>query len=252
VGVITLLVHLSASGGIGFPGVAETLWLLLAVGLNLAQPGPRPNAPSPEERWPRGLALAALAGGMALAAACYLTAYSPVLGCQGKLRAAQRALAEGRTDAAVAAAQAAAAADPLSAEPWRLLAGTAMQAWRRAPSDAAYQAIEQSLGELLRLSGDAFPVWQAAGDMYLEVSVRAGDDGRPLRPEAAREAVRCHRRAVELYPNSPTARAKLAIALRAVGDAAAFAAQRDEALRLDALTPHADKKLPAELRRALE
>ena len=46
-------------------------------------------------------------------------------------------------------------------------------------------------------------------------------------------------------------RAKLAEAYRAAGEPAAFRREAEAALRLDQLTPHPDKKLPAELRSRL-
>jgi hypothetical protein len=60
------------------------------------------------------------------------------------------------------------------------------------------------------------------------------------------------RKAAELYPNSAVNRAKLAIVLRAAGKEADYEAERRSALRLDELTPHLDKKLPAELRKSLQ
>ena len=75
VGVAALLINLSAAGGIGLPSVAGTLWLLLAIGL-------------PEERpreLPTGSAWAVLLLMIALAFACYRTAYSRVLGLSGPI-----------------------------------------------------------------------------------------------------------------------------------------------------------------------
>ena len=44
VGVAVLLVDLLTTGGIGFPAVAQSLWLLLALGLDGAWPREVPRA----------------------------------------------------------------------------------------------------------------------------------------------------------------------------------------------------------------
>jgi len=61
-----------------------------------------------------------------------------------------------------------------------------------------------------------------------------------------------YRRAVELYPTSATGRARLAVALDAAGRRDEARREAREALKLHELTPHADKKLPDELRGPLE
>ena len=83
IGVVVLLVNLLAVGAIGFPAVACTLWLLLALGLNRADLPGRHVAS-------RTTAWAALGVVAALAVACYASAYSPVLRCQTKVDLAQR------------------------------------------------------------------------------------------------------------------------------------------------------------------
>ena len=98
IGVVVLLVDLLAAGGIGLPSVAGTFWLLLALGLQ----GQPPRGLRPVGAW------VGLLAAIALAIACYRTAYSPVLGCQAQLRLAEREPAR-----AVEHLEAAAAADPL-------------------------------------------------------------------------------------------------------------------------------------------
>jgi Flp pilus assembly protein TadD len=71
------------------------------------------------------------------------------------------------------------------------------------------------------------------------------------RKEALDEAVVHLQKAVELYPNSAVREADLALALRLAGDSEGFAQHAEAALRLDEATPHAAKKLPAELRKEL-
>ena len=117
----SMLVALLAAGGIAMPGIAATFWLLLALGLE----GRRLHFLPVSAAW------AALAGLFTLAIACYGTAYEPVLHCQAELRLAERQPAR-----AVKHLEAAAAADPLSAEPWRQLAAVEFEAWARQPDKA--------------------------------------------------------------------------------------------------------------------
>jgi tetratricopeptide (TPR) repeat protein len=155
----------------------------------------------------------------------------------------------GREDMAPLVRQAhlrrAAAADRLAAQPWKDLAALAMLRWQQQPSDVEYALYEKYRQEAARLDPWSAPTWMRFGDDELAAYER---QPRPARLEMA---VRSYRRAVELYPNSATCRAKLALAYQAAGDQEAFHQQRDRAIELDRLTPHADKKLPDELRRRL-
>jgi O-antigen ligase len=233
VGVVVLLVDLLAAGGIGFPGVAGTLWLLLALGLQGEQPRALPVAGA----W------AALLVALALAVACYGTAYSPVLGCQGQLWLAEREPAR-----AVEHLEAAAAADPWAAEPWRQLAAIWFEAWWRQPSEDAFRRFERTEAKSLELAPNAAPAWLAAGDWYYRASSQTHRGGATVAGQTLDKAVAAYRHAVQLYPNIAVYRAKLAVACRAAGDRAAFRDEAEAALRLDEATPHADKKLPAEMR----
>ena len=58
-------------------------------------------------------------------------------------------------------------------------------------------------------------------------------------------------KAVELYPNDATTRAKYAWALRIAGKREESEKQAKTAIRLDGLNPHADRKIPKSLRQRL-
>jgi hypothetical protein len=253
VGVVVLLVDLSAAGGIGLPGVAGTFWLLLALGLQ------QPAGGDSSRRWPceggeiRRLesprtwtAWIALAGAIALIAACYSTAYRPVVECQTQLRMADRTPA-----GAVEHLEAAAAADPLAAEPWQRLAAARFEAWRHAPSREAFDRFEQADAEAHRLAPNSAAAWAASGDWYSQAFSASQPHGQQTTGGLIDKTVAAYARAVQLYPNSATDMAKLAEAHAAAGDQTAFRREAEAALRLDAATPHADKKLPAKLREKL-
>jgi tetratricopeptide (TPR) repeat protein len=235
-GVAVLLVNLLAAGGIGFPSVAGTLWLLLALGLE----GEPPRTIRALGAW------LVLGVAVALAAACYGTAYSPVLGCQAKLRLAEREPAR-----AVEHLEAAATADPWAAEPWRQLAAIEFENWWQRPGQEGFGRFERACGKALELAPNSAPTWLAAGDWRLRAFSKTDGLGEKVVGDAIEAAVAAYRHAVQLYPNNAVYRAKLAEACRAGGDEPEFRREAEAALELDSATPHSDKKLPADVRERL-
>ena len=140
VGVVVLLVNLLAAGALGFPGVAGTLWLLMALGLNLIDEV-RPRV------LPRAAAVAGLGGVLALLLACWASGFHPVVRSQTAMRLAERD--PGRVDQHL---QAAAAADPLSAEPWRLLALRAFERWAGQGGDEAFEEFQSCMQSAVELA----------------------------------------------------------------------------------------------------
>lgn len=234
VGVTVLLIHLSASGGIGFPGVAGSLWLLMAIGMNLAEGGQWRLLP----RWPASIALTAALGA---ALACYATAYRPVLRSQAAVEHAQRRPLEADQHLLEATQ-----ADPWAFQPWNQLAALAFEAWKQKPHDD--KAVRRVVGyteQLLARAPRCASLWETAGDRFFQM--------HDLVKHAPylEQAKKCFQTAVDLYPYSAALRAKLALALRASGDLSGYQRERARALELDQVTPHLDKKLPTELRDAL-
>jgi hypothetical protein len=250
VGVTALLVDLLATGGIGFPGVAGTLWVLLALGLFSAA-RPRTTAPLSDSHG-RGRpyhdfgAWAGLVAAVALAAACYQTAYSPVLGCQTQLR-----LAEREPSRAAEHLEAAAAADPWAAEPWRQLAAVEFERWWEQPGKDTFDRFERAAAKALELAPNSASTWLTVGDWYSRALSRMDRQGSKAAAETRDHALSAYVEAARLYPNSTLYRAKLAEARRAAGDEPGFRREAEAALRLDNLTPHINKKLPAEVRSRL-
>jgi hypothetical protein len=240
VGVAVLLIDLLTSGGIGMPGVAGTFWLLLCLGLQTAGGDSR-------RRRPGWTFWAGLAAAIALAAACYGTAYNPVLTCQADMRLSLRM---GNTFNMIKQLKVAAAADRLSAEPWRAVAAAEFQLCSQIPG-RLFTAFEEADRNVLQLAPNSAPDWLASGDWYFEAASKTDGQGSKLVPDALGKAVAAYEKAVELYPNDALCRAKLAEAYRAAGQRPEFRREAEEALRLDRLTPHADRKLPAGLRSRL-
>jgi hypothetical protein len=148
-----------------------------------------------------------------LAAACYKTAYRPVLACQAQLR-----LAELEPTRSVEHLSAAAASDPLSAEPWWRLAAIEFDAWWQQPSSSGFRRFEQANARLLALAPNEARAWLAAGDWYFRAYSKMAPSGTEAADDALQKALTAYGRALELYPSSELHRAKLAEAKQAAGN----------------------------------
>lgn len=232
IGAAVLLVHLLTSGGISYPGVSSSLWLLMAVALVSV------DLPSPGRLVSKPVALVGAAICLSLAVACYATGYRPVT-------LAYRHMALGRAEPRAFEEHylAATEADPYGDEAWRDLANWRFERWQQVggPIEPALEAQREWLARRPH-SADA---WGQAGQWLLALFVATGER------HYGDEAVEAFERGVELYPHSAAMWAHRAIALDALG-------RRDEALqaaaearRLDEITPHLDRKLTDELRHRL-
>jgi hypothetical protein len=239
--IVALLVNLSAAGGIAYPSIAGTFWLLLALALDGRQSRTLRSGPA----W------VGLIGLMALAVVCYRTAYAPVLNCDAEMRLAEARLADHEPVQAMEHLAAATAADPLAAEPWNRRAAVELEMWLKQPDDERYSRYESARDKALALAPNSATMWMAAGDWADRAFEKIDKQGKRGKPDAIQSAVEFYGRAMELYPNSAKLRAKLAEAYLAAGDRAAFRREAEIALRLDGETPHVDKKLPPETRERL-
>jgi hypothetical protein len=240
---LVLAIHLLASGGITFPGVAGTFWICLALGLSLSDAA-SPIIPAPRA-W-RGR-LAPLCGAvlmLAAGAACFVYSYQPVLAS----RAAMNEAFESRDfKARLGACLRAAQADPISPEPWAAIAQMEFDRWQQNPQNGpALQRFASAAEHINRLRPHSSAAWRRTAKWYLEIYQQNQS------AEAAATAVDCFRNAVELYPNSGPLRGEYALALALTGQNDPARRHARTALELDALTPHADKKIPADVRAQLE
>lgn len=231
VALLTLGMNLLAAGGISFLSVAVGGWLLLAIASSAgpAAYGERPLARS---------AVALLAGAAALAVAiCFFSMYWPVLRCRTKLNEAHTLAQLSRPLEAESALLAATAADPRAAEPWSNLAAF-YHAWalQRDSADARAR-FEHAVLQALERNPQAHALRKQVGDWQLALFARW------RQPDNLRRALEAYRAAVRLYPNNAIGRAQLAWGYHLAGDAAAARREAEEALRLDALNPHVERRL---------
>lgn len=227
----TLLINLSAAGGIGFPGVAGSLWLLIAAALNLL-----PSARRCFQVSRTTAALPAVAA-LGLVFACQITLYEPVLTAGATLERGTAEWSEGLTHNAEQTILEAASADPWSDEPWKSLAALRFQRWTTSGNRADYPAFHEAATKMLELN----PHSSRSFSMYTEWL--AASYSRSSDPRDLELAVQACRKAVELYPNDSLGHARLALLSRWGGDRTEAARQADIALTLDAVTPHAEQKL---------
>lgn len=235
-GGIVLVVNLLAAGGIGIPGVAGALWLLLAIWLGPPEANPSTTLNRPE-RFASIWAIA-LAG---LAIACYWTAYRPMILAQA---ARQQAINEPRR--AEAHLLAAMEADPYSAQAWRDLATWRFARWQADPSSENWQAVETAIRQGLRLSPRSAVAWRQAGELRLAAHRKLRTPGLLVGAITALET------AVQLYPNQADYRADLATALAGAGHTERARTEAVQALELDAATPHLDQKVSPEKRARMQ
>lgn len=243
-GVVVLLIHLLASGGISYPGIAGTLWLLFALGLNLTEVGQTPR------RFGIHLAWIATALVSLLAVMCYVTAYRPVLSSGGLVEQAFSPEMLRHPQRRMELLEQAHEADPRSAMIARLLAEARFQLYLERPDQQRLAAFLEAEGELRRLNPYSSAIWALSAAWYRELAEVSAEQGAKFR----QKAIEHYRTAIARYPNSAHHHASLAQTLAAADEHAAAAESATEALRLDELTReagHLDRVLSDELREQL-
>ena len=229
---IVLLIHLLFSGGLAFPGVAMGLWLLLALALNASECGDRPVTPR--------VGTLALGGILALVAACYLTGYEPTLVARTDIQRAYDGTGD-PGDLLLKAAK----ADPWASEPYEHLADVLHQQWMTQPNAETLAEFDRAVDETLARAPRAASLRHKFGLAYGQCFARSHQQALLSKAVGMLEA------AVSLYPNDCQKRADLAEAYLLAGDQAGYEREQAEALRLDAVTPHLDRKLKDEQRQRL-
>jgi O-Antigen ligase len=243
VGIAVLLIALLAVGGFTFAGVAGTLWLLLALIFSATDP------PEARRSLPRSAAFLLFVGAGALAAAQHQTGYQPVMKYNAAIDAAEAAAEHKSLDEVERQLLNAGKEDPWAVYPWHRLAEYRLDQWLHSPPAARDQHNLDDFDHYMTDHVLAFwprssAAWHDAGLGWL-----AAYKEMPSRKSWAKKAVLCCGRALALYPNSAYLKSQLAAAYSAAGDPKLAQSTAREALRLDDLMPHEDRKLPADVRR---
>ena len=230
VAVLALLTNLLAAGGISYPGVALSLWLLLGLSLN--------GARTRELRVGRRTLAGLLCVTGLLVALQYFTAYRPVLEARAQLNQARDLVARAEAEQAEARLAAAAVADPFSVEPWIELAQLRHTRWLATKTMTDRESFLAAADETIARDGRSsvaalrYANWLLAGYRAL------ADDA-----ELLQLAIDQYDRVVELYPNYNQGHAQRAWALHLAGRQRAAAAAATRALELDRQNPHPEQHL---------
>ena len=257
VAVLAIAINLLAAGGIGVPGVALTLWVLLALGLNL-----RDDLPSGTLRERRGI------GRLAIAALIWAGAVGAFWGAIAPFWRSEiltdrgEALMEKSPPAYEKARElflAAAEADRANVRP-RLDQAELEFAYWKSPGgrgragywERVFLALDEAIQGPWR---DPYSLHvRRLQSQYARMILQSLRESAPIiEPIVIKAKVAsATRRAAQLYPTSPALRAQLAQASAEFGQYADAVSEAETALRLSDLTPHLDKKLPEDTVRDLK
>ena len=253
---LAVLVNLTAAGGIGIPTVALALWTMIALGLNL-----RDDRPCGRPRGPIGrLPAFGLAAVWVALLGTFVGAVTPYWKAEAALADAEEALRARPPDftRASAAYERAKQADIYSARPWLAMAALEYEVWKQRgfnPKDLRWKKIPIEMLKAVTppRSPDSWSRHRERARMTNLLIKQLGEKLSPLEATRYRgDVVHASRRAVTLYPTNASLRAGLAEASAEIGMIPDALTEGREALRLDALTPHTDKKLEPAVRLWLE
>jgi tetratricopeptide (TPR) repeat protein len=248
-GLLVLAVHLLASGGITYPGVAYTFWALAALSLNQAEPVLETASTTSQLSARARLAFCGTAAaGCAAAWACFYFACAPVIRSQTAIAKAEEARLNNQNPFAMRVFwKDAADADPWAPDPWAALAELELARLLRNPTDeTAKRRLSNAADQLAQVRSHSSAVNRQIGRWFVQLFEVDKD------PDTIKAAVNFYRKAVSYYPTLPVLRAEYADALSQAGQTKNARREAATALRLDSQTPHADKKLPPELKQKLE
>jgi tetratricopeptide (TPR) repeat protein len=234
--LITLLVNLLAAGSTSFPGVIITAWLIGAfvAGEELRQRVAARSSPAVPPMFSAWLKVAL---GFLLVGGCYLTAYNPLLQSRGHAGEAQYQYERGKVQQAAAAYRAAGSADPWSPTPWQELASLEAAIGMVVDWNRVEAPFTEACDKFIERAPHSFTAWTFLGSVRLRAYRNSGRDSY------LEEAVLAYQRAIELYPNNSYLHAQLAWVHHLRRDEPAAKREAQEALRLDELHNHNEKKL---------
>jgi hypothetical protein len=254
--VLACVVNLVAAGGIGMSSVALVLWLLIAVGLNL-----RDDRPCGRLREYAGrLPAVALAIVWSALAGAFVGAITPFWRSEAALAGADDALARRPPDLdrAQAAYEFAKEADRYSPRPWLGDAYLQLLIWESRgsrPGDLRWKKIPALLLKAASppRNPNAWTLHSERAEVTRDLLKRLGQSLSPseIIPLQA-SIVEATRTASRLYPTNAMLHARLAEASAEISMFRDAVTEAQEALRLDGITPHLDKKLPDARREQLE
>jgi len=254
--LVAVVINLVAAGGIGIPTVALGLWSMLALGLNLRDDRSCGRLREYDSRIPAF----ALAVGWAALLGTFVGMVGPFWQSEAAVAAAEAAAEHRPPDfaRAEAAYKSAIEADRYNVRPWLKFASFCALVWREHGSkveDPQWRKIPilyQMAASAPRNPGS----WSLHADRARVIFQLLSMVGPRLDPvEALRyrgEIVEAARKATLLHPTNGELHARLAEASAEIAMYKDAVTEATEALRLDQITPHLDRKLPKAVRKRLE
>jgi hypothetical protein len=249
--VAAVVVNLLAAGGIGFPVVALALWVPIALGLDLRvdRPCGRPR------RWGSYVTAFVMAAVLAAAFGWFWgSVLAPTSSAEAHLQMARAALKKKPPDL-IRARQLyheAAERDRYAPGPWIELALFDLElseARGEAPTDKEVAEIANHALSALEppRNPESYDVLLKRAQVLSLLIDRLSRSSTPNKGTIAQLKKQRNdtlRGALARYPTNVRLHARLAAALADAGDHKGAVAEAAEALRLDVLVPHAEKKLP--------
>jgi O-Antigen ligase len=258
VAVLALSINLLAAGGIGMPSVAMSLWVLLALGLNL-----RDDRPCGRLRELGGLGpTIVLACFWAALAGTFYGAVMPFWESESYRLAGDSAMAlrpPAYEDARKYYTKAI-EADRFNVKPWVGLADLEYAYWKSPEQSKRKEplfmkpllALDDALDPTRRNPAN-LPLRRYQASLARKILREMPKDAKPLEVLALMKTiVTATRNAAKIYPTNATLRAELAQASADISMYTDAIREAKQALLLDGLTPHADKKLPKGMKPYLE
>jgi O-antigen ligase len=258
--VLAILINLLAAGGIGIPTVALGLWSMLALGLNLRDDRWCSRLHEYESRVPPF----ALATGWAALLGTFVGMVAPFWRSEAAIAEALAAIEHHPPDfdRADTAYKNAIVADRYYARPWRELAYLHLLVWRQSGAkvdDRQSRWSWTTIPYLYQMAAtpprnlNAWTVHSERSRVIHQLLSLVGSKLDPLELVRYRgEMVKSTRTAVLLNPTSAELHGRLADASAEINMFQDAALEATEALRLDDVMPHKDKKLPEGVRKHLE
>jgi hypothetical protein len=254
--VVAVLVNLVAAGGIGIPTVALGLWSALAIGLNLREDRPCGRLREYASRVPPFV----LATVWAAVIGLFLGAVIPFWRSEAAIADAEDAMRRQppNFNRAKDAFERAIAADRYYVRPWLGYAELAYRAWDWGGGRASDRRWE-TIPDLLEKAASAprnpmsWALHLRCAEVTRQLLRRVGSELEPKDViKYQGKIVKEIRTASLFYPSNAMLHAQLAEASAEMSMFGVAVEEAEEALRLDRLNPHRDKRLPDDLRERLE
>ncbi len=254
--VAAITVNLLAAGGIGIPTVALGLWSTLAIGLNLREDRACGRLREQASRVPPFVMSTIWAAVIGL----FVGAVIPFWRSEAAIAEAEDAMRRQppNFDVAERAYLRAIEADRYYVRPWIGDADQAYQAWEwrgAKANDLRWKKIPELLEDAVRAPRNpmAWTLHVRRAEVIRLLLRRVSEELKPIDDIRYRgEIVKELRTATLLYPSNARLHARLAEASAEISMAGDAVKEAEEALRLDDLNPHQDKKLSRPERERLE